>query len=145
MYSLRPIMLEIDFISCSHTLAHSIGSGPRADHREPMLAQKCVQLSWCHWRALLSPVSCGSPRGGESADHLSQPGTRRQLRRASLIQHAILTPGCCNTMRLQWLSNRLSVRPPCTRRRFCSCLHCCTLTTTCHWKQNIRAKGRRLT
>ena len=61
----------------------------RADHREPMLAQKCVQLSWLSLAG--SSFTCLLVRRerGESADHLSQPELSRQLRRASLIQDAI--------------------------------------------------------
>ena len=45
-------------------------------------------------------------------------------------------------MRLHCLSNRLSVRPPCTRRRFCSCLRFCTLTTTlANQTRSIRCQG----
>jgi hypothetical protein len=66
---------------------------------------------------------------------------------ASLILDAIfvtLTLGCCNTIRFHWFSNPLTVRPPCIRRRSCSCLRFCTLATTlANQTRSIRAKGRR--
>jgi hypothetical protein len=42
-----------------------------------------------------------------------------------------LTPGWCNTIRFRCFSNRLPVRPSCTRCRFCSGLRFCTLTNKC--------------
>jgi hypothetical protein len=56
------------------------------------------------------------------------------------------TPGCCNTIRFQSFSNRLSVRLPCTRRRFSSGLRFYTLTIAlANQTRSIRAKARCLT
>src|SRR5258705_6250538 len=48
----------------------------------------------------------------------------RQLRRPRhlLLRIVTLAPDCCNTIRFQSFSNRLSVRLPCTQRRFSSLL-----------------------
>jgi hypothetical protein len=109
--------------------------------------------TWSAWTAdgfwPGDPLKCGgiaaacTPRGSWPGRGFRSPNSSDQ-HVASPAGFVTSAPGCCNPMRLRCFSSRVSGRPPCTRRRFCSCVCFCMSRSTCHRKQNIHATGRRL-